>query len=67
MLQIGEYTAFNPQKQNSAHKMSYYLNKVDVEVDRLLAGANIVGNDIRYEGLFWPPWVRLLLEKTNIM
>lgn len=44
-----------------------HLNKIDTEVDRLLAGTNVVGNDIRHEGLFWPPWVGLLLGKTKIM
>lgn len=31
---------------------SYYLNKVDGEVDGLLASTDVVGNYIRHKGVF---------------
>lgn len=44
--------------------ISYHLNKVDGEVDRLLAGADVVGDDVRHEGVFGRPRVGLLLQET---
>lgn len=47
-------------------RVIYYLNKVDGEIDRLLAGSNVVGDDIRHKGLFWLPWIHLLLGKEIV-
>lgn len=34
---------------------SYYLDKVDGEEDGLLRHADVVGDDVRYEGVFFRP------------
>lgn len=38
-----------------------YLNEEDVEIDGLLATADVVGDDIRDEGIFWSSGVHWLL------
>lgn len=49
------------------YNKSYYLNEIDAEVDWLLASTDVVGDDIRDEGLFWPAGVRLLLRMTEVV
>lgn len=47
------HTTFRTQKLIPTQKnTSYYLNKVDGKVDGLLAGTDVVGNDIRHKGVF---------------